>query len=187
MQDPSRPRARLVILDNDRGIVDLAAWFLERKGYAVRTASSFAEARALCAAERPDLLLSDLELGAESGAEELPRMSAAGELPPTLIVSGYLDAELAERLAELPEVLGTLLKPFDLPVLEERLEECLARARRASPPEAKRSGARPFPSVTETDADDEAWIEIRPFDPSGGTAPRSHGGTTPPRGPRAPD
>ena len=164
MQD--RPRAQLLILDNDQGIVELAAWFLERKGYAVRTAKSFEEARARCAEAWPDLLLSDLDLGLESGAEELPKLSAAGRLPPTLIVSGYLDAELAERLCALPEVLGTLVKPFDLPVLEERLEECLARAARATPPDRSRAPARaPEPEPLE---DGDGWIEIRPFDPSSG-------------------
>ncbi len=165
--DRPHPRARLLILDNDQGIVELAAWFLERKGYTVRTAQSFVEARARWAEEWPDLLLSDLDLGAESGADELPRLSAAGELPPTLIVSGYLDAELAERLCALPEVLGTLLKPFDLPVLEERLEECLARAKRVSPADRARAVSRaPAKGSLE---DDEGWIEIRPFDPSSGT------------------
>jgi FixJ family two-component response regulator len=48
--------------------------------------------------------------------------------PPTLVVSGYLDAALSERLLRLPGIVGTLAKPFDLATLEARIGEALAVA-----------------------------------------------------------
>lgn len=117
---------RLLWIDNDARLVGLVATLLERQGHIVRTAGNFAEARQLIAAERPDLMLSDLDLGAETGRAELPRLAAEGLLPPTLIVSGFLDRELDLELCAIPGVLGTLAKPFDLDRLCERIEAALA-------------------------------------------------------------
>jgi DNA-binding response OmpR family regulator len=58
--EPKPSRARLMILDNDLGLVELAAWYLERQGYVVDTATSFREARHLLLSDPPDLLLSDV-------------------------------------------------------------------------------------------------------------------------------
>jgi len=118
--------ADVLIVDNDERIVELVAWFLEKRGYQVRAAASFEQARERIAERRPELMLSDLDLGAESALEELPRLAAAGVLPPTLVVSGYLDPTIEERLEGLPAVLGTLAKPFDFAALERRVSECLA-------------------------------------------------------------
>ena len=121
--------ADLFLVDNDARLLELYALFLGRRGHTLRTATSFEEARARIAERAPELLLSDLELGAERGDEELARLARAGGLPPTLVVSGYLDRGLEARLAELPCVVGTLAKPFDLATLEARIAEALERAR----------------------------------------------------------
>ncbi len=185
--------SRLLILDNDPGIVELAAWFLERKGYRVRAARSFREARACIAEDWPDLFLSDIDLGEESGAEELPLMAKEGRLPPTLIVSGYLDTGLAERLSALPQVRGTLVKPFDLAVLEQRVEQCLLQLSGTSARQASEGVRLPGAALAEASTpievspeDEEGWIEIRPFDPSGGRALRPDEERAGPAGPRGP-
>ncbi len=120
--------ADLLLLDDDPRIVELLAKFLEKRGHVVRTATSFAAAHDRILERKPDLLLSDLDLGVESGREELPRMSRAGILPPTLVVSGYLDRDLAAELEALPGVVGLLVKPFDMPKLEARIQACLSKA-----------------------------------------------------------
>jgi DNA-binding response OmpR family regulator len=120
--------ADLLFVDNDPRLLELFALFLRRRGHVVRTAASFSAAREELAQRRPDLLLSDLELGAERGDEELARLCSDGHLPPTLVVSGYLDAALSERLLRLPGIVGTLAKPFDLATLEARIGEALAVA-----------------------------------------------------------
>ena len=121
--------ADLFLVDNDARLLELYTLFLERRGHKLRSATSFEAARAQIAEAPPELLLADLELGAERGDEELARLARSNELPPTLVVSGYLDRELAERLALLPCVVGTLAKPFDLATLEARIAEALEQAR----------------------------------------------------------
>ena len=86
--------AEILIVDNDDRIVELVAWFLKKRGFGVRTAASFTQARERISEGRPDLMLSDVDLGPESALEELPRLDAEGILPPTLVVSGYLDPDI---------------------------------------------------------------------------------------------
>jgi len=120
--------AELLLVENDPRILELMTFFLARDGHRVRTASTFAAATESIRAGAPDLMLSDLEMGAESGREELPRLAHLGILPPTLIVSGFVDRESAQALALLPGVVGTLAKPYDMTQLSKRVAECLARA-----------------------------------------------------------
>ncbi len=149
--------ADLVLVDNDERIVELVAWFLRRARHTVRTAASYAQVRGLLAERAPDLMLADLELGEERGDEELPRLAREGLLPPTLVVSGYLDRELEAHLRSVPGVRGTLAKPFDLPGLERSIEQCLSQGGPADPAPAPLEGG---------------WVEIGPAeaDPDAGTA-----------------
>lgn len=118
--------AHLLIVDNDERIVELTSWFLERSGHRVDTALTYAAARERIAAGLPDLMLADLDLGEEQGREELPRLSADGLLPRTIVVSGFLDADLERELLRIPGVLGSLTKPVDLASLEELIDESLS-------------------------------------------------------------
>lgn len=120
--------AELLLVENDPRILELMTFFLERAGHRVRAVSTFAAAADSIREGMPDLMLSDLEMGAESGREELPRLARRGVLPPTLVVSGFVDRESSQALAQLPGVVGTLAKPFDMTQLSKKVEECLARA-----------------------------------------------------------
>jgi len=120
--------AELLLVENDPRILELMSYFLERSGHRVRAVSSFAAAADSIRERMPDLMLSDLEMGAESGREELPKLARSGILPPTLVVSGFVDREFVEALAAIPGVVGTLAKPFDMTQLTKRVEETLARA-----------------------------------------------------------
>jgi len=167
------PRADLLLIDNDATIRELVGWVLTRRGYRVRQAASFAAARELLAERQPDLLLSDVDLGLESALVELPRLAALAQLPPTLVVSGYLDADKRRALGALVEVIGFLDKPFDPRGLEHEVEVALgvARERRvmakggAAPSEKPRvvnaEGAfeRGAAAPVEPE-DDDGWIEI---------------------------
>jgi len=154
----------LLIVDNDERIVELTAWFLQRFGHEVDTAFSYAAAREQLRERRPELMLADLDLGVESGREELPRLQAEGLLPPTLVVSGFLDAELERELTALPGVHGTLAKPVDLDALQARVLECLAAtaAVEQAPPAALVVDAAPAAPV-EPPEDDDGWVEIVPL------------------------
>ena len=94
-------------------------------------------------------------------------MEAEGCLPPTLVVSGYLDQAARDRLQQVRAVLGTLAKPFDFPVLEQRVAECLAQV--ASDPGCvapPAGGGAPQGEYVDPIEDEQGWIEITPGRPS---------------------
>lgn len=167
-----RRQSNIVLLDNDERIVELVTWYLGEQGHRVRTCATFAEARAAIAEERPDLLLSDVDLGTESALAELPKLSAEGVLPPTLVVSGFLDAGNQATIAGVPEVMGTLAKPFEFADLEGAIQRALAGERvmgEAPVGEAPAPAAAPpatevpaTPATDDGDEDDDGWIEIQP-------------------------
>ena len=117
----------LLVVDNDARIAELVAWFLQRGGHQPRVVTSYAAAREVLREQDFALMLADLELGVEDGRVELPLLEAEGILPPTLVVSGYLDAEITAALLEVPHVLGTVAKPFEPSELLARVDEVLAR------------------------------------------------------------
>ncbi|HIF42066.1 MAG TPA: response regulator [Planctomycetes bacterium] len=157
----------VLIVDNDERIVELVAWFLERRGYTVRSAGSFDAARVALNERRPTLMLSDVDLGEQNACEELPRLDREGLLPPTLVVSGFLTAELRAELLALEPVLDTLAKPFEFEELERRMVACLAQVGESASISSTSAG---HPSQTPADSglrageseDDEGWIEVRP-------------------------
>jgi DNA-binding NtrC family response regulator len=160
--------ARLLLLDNDTRILELFALYLGKRGHVVRTASTFRAARVALAAERPELFLSDLELGVESGRVELPRLSEEGLLPPTLVVSGFVDAELQRFFETIPAIVGCLPKPFDLERLDAALADALARAAEIAPTLARATseGANvsgpPAKTMTASASDEDGWTEVLP-------------------------
>lgn len=175
---PEGGRASLLLVDNDARIVELLTWFLSQRGFEVRTAGSFVEARERLAEGAPDLLVSDVDLGAESAVQELPRLRADGILPRTLVVSGYLDAAIKAALTALPEVVGTLAKPFEFTDLEAAIDRALGGVAvggasaapgdfevprpenlPAAGPRESQSGGGAAP---DEDDDDDGWIEITP-------------------------
>lgn len=175
---PAPAGASLLLVDNDARIVELLTWFLSQRGFEVRTAGSFVEARERLAEGAPDLLVSDVDLGAESAVQELPRLRADGILPRTLVVSGYLDAAIKAALTALPEVVGTLAKPFEFTDLEAAIDRALGGVAvggasadpgdfevprpenlPAAGPRESQSGGGAAP---DEDDDDDGWIEITP-------------------------
>lgn len=180
MVEPDARSTDILLVDNDSRILELVAWYLAKRGFTVRTALSFHEARELLASRLPDLLLSDIDLGEENAREELPRLAALGLLPPTLVVSGYLDADVVSELETLPQIVGTLAKPYDFAVLEERVRASCALVVDRAPTEG--AGAR-APSTLDAGGhaeDEDGWIEVVPHDPAAGRA-----GAEPAREPEA--
>ncbi len=155
--------AYLLIVDNDERIVELTSWFLERAGHRVDTALTYLEARKLISREVPDLMLADLDLGKENGREELPKLAMEGCLPATLVISGFLDAELDRELRLIPGVRSTLTKPVDLKALEGVIQATLMAGGGAPSPDqgpVSRTCAGPQP-----EDDEDGWVEIVPFRP----------------------
>lgn len=96
----SKPKtaAPLLVVDDDRGLLRLAAKTLERQGYSVATAASGADAIAWLKKDQPSLLLLDLKLDDFDAAEILRRVSELKRLPPFLIITGQGDERVAVEM-----------------------------------------------------------------------------------------
>jgi CheY-like chemotaxis protein len=97
---------RCVVVDDNPAFVVAATSLLEREGMTVLgAAATMAEALRLTAELRPDVLLVDIDLGAESGLELTRRLArSAGFAPPVILISTYAEADYADLIADSPAV-----------------------------------------------------------------------------------
>jgi CheY-like chemotaxis protein len=100
---------RLVLVDDNGRFLDAARDLLEREGMTiVAVASSGAEAIAVVEAQRPDAVLVDIDLGAESGLDLAARLAA--EDWPVILISAY-DVEDYGELIDASPAIGFVSKP----------------------------------------------------------------------------
>jgi PAS domain S-box-containing protein len=84
--------ARVLVVDDDEGILRLARKSLLRAGARVDTCTGVGEARALLAVQTPDVLVLDYQLdGAETGLDFFRRLRADNVRVPAILVTGFTD------------------------------------------------------------------------------------------------
>ena len=89
--------ARILVVDDDPGIVDLLARIVRREGFTVDVASSVSEAMQ-CIGDQPfDLLLVDDHLTDESGLELIAKIEAAQLGIPAILVTAYATPEAIDK------------------------------------------------------------------------------------------
>jgi len=94
MTDDASPlqTARVLVVDDDEGILRLARKSLERAGCRVLTCPAVGSARACIGADAPDLLVLDYQLdSAETGLDFFRRLRAEGVRIPAILVTGFTD------------------------------------------------------------------------------------------------
>jgi two-component system response regulator RegX3 len=117
---------RVLLVDDDPGIVDVVSYHLERDGFTVETAGDGDSALACASRGGWDVVILDLMLPASPGTEVCRRLRAAGDTVPILM--------LTAKDAEIDRVLGLelgaddyLTKPFSTPELLSRIRALLRR------------------------------------------------------------
>jgi CheY-like chemotaxis protein len=98
---------RCVLVDDNLDFVAAARSLLEQEGMTVLgAAGNGAEALRLAADLRPDILLIDIDLGAESGLDLARRLSRSGRPvpPPVILISSYAEEDYADLIADSPAV-----------------------------------------------------------------------------------
>ena len=105
------PRGRQVLLvDDDPALLRLVSQWLTAGGFNVIACDSFEDARRELALRPPDVLLTDLRLGAFNGLQLVILAGEQNPQPLTVVMSAYDDPTLREEA----ERCGAryLLKPF---------------------------------------------------------------------------
>ena len=101
---------RCVIVDDDERFLDVVRGSLERGGVIVAgVADSRAAAVQRVAVLRPDFVLVDIRLGAESGFDVARDLAASGNATRLIMISSHAEADYADLIAEAP-VAGFLPK-----------------------------------------------------------------------------
>jgi pilus assembly protein CpaE len=130
----------IVLVDDDRVIQKMVGGFLQRRGYAVRTAHDGIEALQFVRDRIPDLVITDVRMPELNGIELTSRLRAHHRTAgvPILMfseLSGAPDA-LAGYAAGADDYLP---KPFELEILEAKVQSLLRRSAGAT---AKRNRGR---------------------------------------------
>ena len=129
--EPEVPRGRgelILLVEDERAVLELGAQMLSQLGYRVHKASTAAEALKFAGRpERIDLLISDVIMPQMNGLEVVRR---ASELQPgiaSLYVSGYSANVISER-GILPSGTDFLAKPFSKQELAAHVRRILERS-----------------------------------------------------------
>src|SRR5947208_802510 len=120
------PLARILIVDDDREIVDLLREFLERNGYAVDSAANGREGLSRIVAARPDLVLLDIRMPDMDGMRALQLARAIDPTLAVIMVTGNEDIELARETLRAGAV-DYVAKPLDLEYLTRAVAAAMRR------------------------------------------------------------
>jgi DNA-binding NtrC family response regulator len=117
--------ARILVVDDDRGIRETVAMALAARGHEVVRAESVAAARAALARPGVDLIVCDIYMPGETGLDLLAGLRRLASPPRLILMTARGSVETA-ALASRIGAFDYLAKPFDVAVLLERVVAALA-------------------------------------------------------------
>ncbi len=126
---PLSPRAPLVlVIDDEKGIVDVLTIALEKDGYRVVGATSCTDGLRLLEEARPDLVLTDLRMDDGSGFDVLRAARASSPDTPVIMITAYTSTKTAIDALKLGAY-DYISKPFDIEELKHVAGKALERKR----------------------------------------------------------
>ena len=118
-------RDRVLVVDDERDLAELAAFFLERAGFTARCAASAEEALQLLQHERFAVVVSDVRMPRMNGLELLQAIRQKDPDVEVLLLTGYPDLQAAVSAIKLG-AFDYLAKPYVEKDLVERVAKALA-------------------------------------------------------------
>jgi two-component system response regulator HydG len=119
-------RGKVLVVDDDPDLCRLLATYLAGRGYSVVTRSSAEAAWSLLESDPPDVVITDLQMPGESGAQLCARIVQTFAGLSVLVMTAYASVEAAvEAMRAGAEDFVT--KPIRLDALELRLQRALQR------------------------------------------------------------
>ena len=117
-------KKKILIVDDDAGIVQEIKEFLEEEGYAAYTADTAKAGIKLIEEIKPDVILIDVKLPDASGTEVLKACKEKSPKTKTIMITGYVDQAVMDETEKIGR--DTFLqKPFDLVKITEEIEKLL--------------------------------------------------------------
>ncbi len=118
-------KSKILIVDDEVGIVDEIRDFLQEEGYVVHTADTVKAGIKAVTEFRPDLLIVDMKLPDASGIDVLRICRVELPQAKTMVVTGYVDQKVMDEAENLGRDMF-LQKPFDLLTLIEEVQKLLS-------------------------------------------------------------
>ena len=133
------PVPPVVVADNDPNVNELLSSILARAGIA--STPVFDGKAALAAAGRPGVhvMVCDLDMPGASGLDVVGALADTPSPPSVVVISGYVDAAITQKLAAWPFVRAVMKKPFDLLEFARVVREMLPAAAVAAEKGQRRS------------------------------------------------
>jgi phosphate regulon transcriptional regulator PhoB len=124
-------RKKILIVDDEKDIVDLIVFNLEREGFSVTTARNGRQALDRVRKEKPDLLLLDLMMPEVSGEEVCRRLRSEGATAALPIIMLTAKADPVDRILGLETGADDYItKPFHVREIVARVRAVLRRSER---------------------------------------------------------
>lgn len=117
--------ARVLVIDDEPGILDFVDHALNSSGYEVLRASGPREALEIAGRNRIDLVLSDVRLPGMSGLQLVKRVTRLSPATATLLMSSWASSP------DVPSHVEVLRKPFSAKTLVAKVERTLRQAEQA--------------------------------------------------------
>lgn len=117
---------KILIIDDDQVNVQLVRSRLEQNGYSVISALDGAVGLEMVDAEKPDLVILDVEMPGMNGytfMTQLRKRGGIAPLPPVIVLTAH---ETMQPIFTLKGVRGYMVKPLKIDELLRKIEECLA-------------------------------------------------------------
>ncbi len=137
------PRGRILVVDDDPAILDLAATVLETASYDVSSARSGFDALRIARRERFDLVLLDINMPEMDGWETLRLLKADDDIRRLPVIMFSVKGEVRDKIHGMQEgAVDYLTKPFEVNELLLRVQRVLDREDGGDPPGAGAKGGR---------------------------------------------
>jgi len=123
---PEASRSSVLVVDDDEDVRALVVLYLQLGGFDVREASTVDAGLQALADQPPDVVVSDLNFGADSGDRLVRRCQESGQ--PVLMTASVETRDLS---ADLRSSVRILRKPFTLEELTDAVNGALVSGRRS--------------------------------------------------------
>jgi DNA-binding NtrC family response regulator len=117
-------KRKVLVVDDEAGIVEELVSFLKDEGYEVRSALDGKEGLKILSVFDPEVIVTDLKLPDMSGLEILKKAKSDHPKTRVIVSTGYVDQTLIDKAEELGRDVF-VQKPFDLEAIKYEIDRLL--------------------------------------------------------------